>query len=697
MELEGTTTRSLLVEEMPDINVGDTPIPSDPSSSSTSTGAPPWNICIRQWFFFFWFSWCGYSSPAESGIMEDLGLSTIEVYSVFASIMTIGGMLGAVVSGKIADLIGRRGAMWFCDIFITVGWLAILFAKDIWWLDLGRLTMGFGFGILMYVLMVCGGIALMFFVGNILTWRTLAIFGMFPCLVQFCGLFFIPESPRWLAMIGREKELEDSIRRLRGKNVDIYPEVTEIKDYTETFQRLSKTSILNVFERRYAHPLTQLVSAAGTCLGNILVGLAFLFQDLHQPKELSAILVLSGTLIYSAALMTGMNVIPWLLMSEIFPIHIRGSAGSLVTSVNWFTSWILSMKKGKLAKSKLAKSKSKFKSAKCKSTKVFLKEFDNQGDAQISTNEMPDILSRRSTRIRVAPKSLIAGDFVGPWQRLSNENKRRLRDVESEDSSIECDCVGLCLCGNLGTPRLQMNVEMQASTEQSSKQHQIPNACNTPTKVLTDLEQWPKLTIVSPLAANEMIMSKKLGSPNADQRREVIDTKQRKSVENVLACSNEDLAKLHMEDTQYGKDECLDGDTTAILGKPLQAWSSLLKEEINKVSKMKYKIGAHKIENLVDGMYNVPIEISKKGFSHWENALVGYFIDKRFSFHYVKTWAEKLWGNLLEDVVSIDNGFFIFKVKSEEAIDKILEDGPYYVGARLIVVKKWQPGLKLTK
>ncbi|GMP60629.1 hypothetical protein CsSME_00023408 [Camellia sinensis var. sinensis] len=201
---------------------------------------------------------CGYSSPAESGIMEDLGLSTVE-YSVFASIMTIGGMLGAVVSGKIADLIGRRGAMWFCDIFITVGWLAILFAKVfncpffllfsscVYVAEIAPKNIRGGFTSANQ-LMVCGGIALMFFIGNILTWRTLAIFGMFPCLVQFCGLFFIPESPRWL--------LEDSIRYLRGKNVDIYPEVTEIKDYTETFQRLSKTSILNVFERRYAHPLT---------------------------------------------------------------------------------------------------------------------------------------------------------------------------------------------------------------------------------------------------------------------------------------------------------------------------------------------------------------------------------------------------------------------------------------------------------
>ncbi|XP_028125786.1 uncharacterized protein LOC114322640 [Camellia sinensis] len=188
-----------------------------------------------------------------------------------------------------------------------------------------------------------------------------------------------------------------------------------------------------------------------------------------------------------------------------------------------------------------------------------------------------------------------------------------------------------------------------------------------------------------------MMLSNKFGSLSADQRKEVMGSKQRESDKPVRACRNEDSVDLHMEDGSEGL------DTLAISGKPLQVGSSLIKEEINKVSKLKYKIGAHKIENQVDGIYNVPIEISKKGFSHWENALVGYFIDKRFSFHYVKTWAEKLWGNLLEDVVSIDNGFFIFKVKSEEAMDTILEDGPYYVGARLIVIKKWQPGLKLTK
>ncbi|CAL5376465.1 unnamed protein product [Camellia sinensis] len=334
----------------------------------------------------------------------------------------------------------------------------------------------------------------------------------------------------------------------------------------------------------------------------------------------------------------------------------------------------LSLKKGKLAKSK-SKSKS--------STKVSLKEFVNQVD-QLSTDDMPNVLPRRSTRIRGPPKSLSLGDFVGPWQGPSNVNKRGLRDVDSEDSSIECDC-------DLGTTQFRWTVEMQASPEQSPKQHQTPNAWNTPTRVLTDVEQWPKLTTVSPLVANEMMLSNKFGSLSADQRKEVMGSKQRESDKPMRACRNEDLVDLHMEDGSEGL------DTLAISGKSLQVGSSLIKEEINQVPKLKYKIGAHKIENQVDGIYNVPIEISKKGFSHWENALVGYFIDKRFSFHYVKTWAEKLWGNLLEDVVSIDNYFFIFKVKSEEAMDTILEDGPYYVGARLIVIKKWQPGLKLTK
>ncbi|XP_058216479.1 sugar transporter ERD6-like 5 isoform X6 [Rhododendron vialii] len=375
-------TRPLLVERRPDIVE---PAASEYSSSTTTTAVL--RLAAFVTFTSSFDSGCaiGYSSAAESGIREDLGLTTAQ-YSVFASIFTFGAMLGATVSGKIADLIGRKKSIWLCDIFYVMGWLAILFAKGVWWLDFGRLTVGFGAGIQSYVasvyvaeitpkkirggftaanmLVLCFGISLMFFMGNVLTWRTMAIIGLVPCFVQSVGMFFIPESPRWLAKIGREKELENTLRSLRGKNADIFSEMTEIRDYTKTFEQLSKTSILNLFERRYAHQLTigvgimllqqfggsngilyyasSIFEAAGcsasvgtttmaiiqipfTALNVLLVdrsGRRPLLMGFQYSSELCAILVLSGILI--------------------FPVNIRGSAGSLVIFANWFTAWIVS-------------------------------------------------------------------------------------------------------------------------------------------------------------------------------------------------------------------------------------------------------------------------------------------------------------------------------------------------------------------
>lgn len=79
----------------------------------------------------------GYSAPTQSAIREDLNLSIAQVlisilqfllnpclelhkivnkisifswqYSTFGSIVTIGAMLGAITSGRIADFIGRKG------------------------------------------------------------------------------------------------------------------------------------------------------------------------------------------------------------------------------------------------------------------------------------------------------------------------------------------------------------------------------------------------------------------------------------------------------------------------------------------------------------------------------------------------------------------------------------------------------------
>ncbi|KAK4597129.1 hypothetical protein RGQ29_014931 [Quercus rubra] len=155
-------------------------------------------------------------------------------------------MIGAIVSGQIADYIGRRGTMGFSEILCLAGWLAKSFSKGAWWLDVGRLLVGCGMGLLSYVvpiylaeitpknhrvgftivhqLMICCGVSFTYLIGAFVNWRTLALIGTIPYLVQLLGLFFIPESPRWL-------------------------------EYTETLQLLFEASILDLFQWKYAYSL----------------------------------------------------------------------------------------------------------------------------------------------------------------------------------------------------------------------------------------------------------------------------------------------------------------------------------------------------------------------------------------------------------------------------------------------------------
>ncbi|CAL1383698.1 unnamed protein product [Linum trigynum] len=365
-----------------------------------------------------------YSSPTQDGITKDLGLSVAD-YSMFGSIMTVGGMIGALFCGRMTAVLGCKYTMWMSQVFCTIGWLAIALATSSWWLDMGRLSTGIGVGFLTYVvpiyvaevtpkdsrgafsyasqLLINFGCSVVFLVGNFVSWRTLALIGLVPGILQLVGLFFIPESPRWLAKVGRAKEFEASLQWLRGKNVDISDEKEEIKSNVDSMKEDSNAKVTDLFQKKYAYSLIVglglmllqplggnsgissyasaiveragfptstgtiiistvqvpsaaaglflmdfagrrpllMVSAGGMCFCSFLVGLSFVLQGLNLLRDLTPILTVLGLTVYTAAFSIGAAGIPWTMMSEIFPMSVKAVAGTLVTLVNWSSSWLV--------------------------------------------------------------------------------------------------------------------------------------------------------------------------------------------------------------------------------------------------------------------------------------------------------------------------------------------------------------------
>ncbi|KAK1303152.1 hypothetical protein QJS10_CPB11g01231 [Acorus calamus] len=147
----------------------------------------------------------------------------------------------------------------------------------------------------------------------------------------------------------------------------------------------------------------------------------------------------------------------------------------------------------------------------------------------------------------------------------------------------------------------------------------------------------------------------------------------------------------------------------AVVGAPVQSCTELLSVMVAPSEKGKGPVreGPSKPANkdlefiepvLENGELVVPSEDSDllEMDSHWQYSLVGYVIGKKpfykpfidFLYH---VWKPK--GNL--EILIRGGGFFVARFSNQEDMQRVMEGGPWLIGGRPIVLRKWSRGMNM--
>lgn len=184
----------------------------------------------------------------------DLHMSPVVTGSVVSAAL-LGSIVGALGTGPVADIVGRRKMIAAAAFIFSLGILGAALAPNVAVLISSRLVLGIAVGIAtvivpvyiaemapaggrgaftgLFQVMIYAGVLGSSIVGTVLApygaWRWMFALGLLPALVMLGGSFFIPESPRWLVRTGNEAAARAVLARFRDAS-SIDEELKGIKD-----------------------------------------------------------------------------------------------------------------------------------------------------------------------------------------------------------------------------------------------------------------------------------------------------------------------------------------------------------------------------------------------------------------------------------------------------------------------------------
>jgi len=333
----------------------------------------------------------------------------------------IGAVVGALLTGRITDYLGRKKVILASAFVFATGAVWTGFAPSVPQLMISRFYLGLAIGVSsfavplyiseiaptkirgtlvsMFQLLITVGILAAYLSNtvfaddnNLECWRPMLYVGVIPALILFVGMFFLPETPRWLMSKGREEDarkvldriespeyIDDSISAMKsdiaidkrqegfrelfkpwlrnaliiavgimffqqfvGINTVIYyaPKIFLAAGFDgaeKAIQALVIVGVVNVLFTivslfiidRLGRRKLYFIGLIGIFFALISMGLGFML-----PGAGKWFLVIS-MLVYIAFFAISLGPLGWLMVTEVFPTRVRGLGASIGSLSNW--------------------------------------------------------------------------------------------------------------------------------------------------------------------------------------------------------------------------------------------------------------------------------------------------------------------------------------------------------------------------
>ncbi|KAI9712589.1 MAG: hypothetical protein M1828_001655 [Chrysothrix sp. TS-e1954] len=201
----------------------------------------------------------GPEGPPYTDSMSCSGPTSLNQGGITAA-MAAGSWLGALISGFISDTLGRKKSIIIGCVIWVIGSIIIAASQNIGMLVVGRIINGlcqwaitWGILIMFYISYGCA------YIGgqnsnnyNTASFRVPWALQMIPAIFLFCMMFFMPESPRWLARKGRWDECLQVLALVHAKGNKNAPlvqfEYDEIKEMVEFERQNADVTYLELFK-----------------------------------------------------------------------------------------------------------------------------------------------------------------------------------------------------------------------------------------------------------------------------------------------------------------------------------------------------------------------------------------------------------------------------------------------------------------